>query len=125
MFACVGVYCLYKKLIYILPLLFVFGCTQDPFEEIYTYEPNVDIFEVSNTVVRDGDEININLSEAGEYKLSLIDEFTNITYTNEIFDGKVGDNKLNIYTKALPKGSYNLLVKDTKNNIIKQTTIKL
>ena len=114
-----------KKLIYILPLLFVFGCTQDPFEEIYTYEPNVDIFEVSNTVVRDGDEININLSEAGEYKLSLIDEFTNITYTNEIFDGKVGDNKLNIYTKALPKGSYNLLVKDTKNNIIKQTTIKL
>jgi hypothetical protein len=114
-----------KKLIYILPLLFVFGCTQDPFEEIYTYEPNVDIFEVSNTVVRDGDEININLSEEGEYKLSLIDEFTNITYTNEIFDGKVGDNKLNIYTKALPKGSYNLLVKDTKNNIIKQTTIKL
>ena len=114
-----------KKLIYILPLLFVFGCTQDPFEEIYTDEPNVDIFEVSNTVVRDGDEININLSEAGEYKLSLIDEFTNITYTNEIFDGKVGDNKLNIYTKALPKGSYNLLVKDTKNNIIKQTTIKL
>ena len=114
-----------KKLIYILPLLFVFGCTQDAFEEIYTYEPNVDIFEVSNTVVRDGDEININLSEAGEYKLSLIDEFTNITYTNEIFDGKVGDNKLNIYTKALPKGSYNLLVKDTKNNIIKQTTIKL
>ena len=114
-----------KKLIYILPLLFVFGCTQDPFEEIYTDEPNVDIFEVSNTVVRDGDEININLSEEGEYKLSLIDEFTNITYTNEIFDGKVGDNKLNIYTKALPKGSYNLLVKDAKNNIIKQTKIKL
>ena len=114
-----------KKLIYILPLLFVLGCTEDPFEDIYADEPKVDIFEVSNTVVRDGDEININLSEEGEYKLSLIDEFTNITYTNEIFDGKIGDNKLNIYTKALPKGSYNLLVKDTKNNIIKQTKIKL
>ena len=114
-----------KKLIYILPLLFILGCTEDPFGGIYADEPKVDIFEVSNTVVRDGDEININLPEEGEYKLSLIDEFTNITYTNEIFDGKVGDNKLNIYTKALPKGSYNLLVKDTKNNIIKQTTIKL
>ena len=114
-----------KKLIYILPLLFMLACTQDTFEEIYAEEPKVDIFEVSNTVVRDGDEININLPEEGEYKLSLIDEFTNITYTNEIFDGKVGDNKLNIYTKALPKGSYNLLVKDTKNNIIKQTKIKL
>ena len=114
-----------KKLIYILPLLFMLACTQDTFEEIYAEEPKVDIFEVSNTVVRDGDEININLSDEGEYKLSLIDEFTNITYTNEIFDGKIGDNKLNIYTKALPKGSYNLLVKDTKNNIIKQTTIKL
>ena len=114
-----------KKLIYILPLLFMLACTQDTFEEIYAEEPKVDIFEVSNTVVNDGDEININLSEEGEYKLSLIDEFTNITYTNEIFDGKVGDNKLNIYTKALPKGSYTLLVKDTKNNIIKQTKIKL
>ena len=114
-----------KKLIYILPLLFMLACTQDTFEEIYAEEPKVDIFEVSNTVVNDGDEININLSEEGEYKLSLIDEFTNITYTNEIFDGKIGDNKLNIYTKALPKGSYNLLVKDTKNNIIKQTKIKL
>jgi hypothetical protein len=114
-----------KKLIYILPLLFMLACTQDTFEEIYAEEPKVDIFEVSNTVVNDGDEININLSEEGEYKLSLIDEFTNITYTNEIFDGKVGDNKLNIYTKALPKGSYNLLVKDAKNNIIKQTKIKL
>ena len=114
-----------KKLIYILPLLFMLACTQDTFEEIYVEEPKVDIFEVSNTVVNDGDEININLSEEGEYKLSLIDEFTNITYTNEIFDGKIGDNKLNIYTKALPKGSYNLLVRDTKNNIIKQTTIKL
>jgi hypothetical protein len=114
-----------KKLIYILPLLFMLACTQDTFEEIYAEEPKVDIFEVSNTVVNDGDEININLSEEGEYKLSLIDEFTNITYTNEIFDGKIGDNKLNIYTKALPKGSYNLLVKDAKNNIIKQTKIKL
>ena len=114
-----------KKLIYILPLLFMLACTQDTFEEIYAEEPKVDIFEVSNTVVNDGDEININLSEEGEYKLSLIDEFTNITYTNEIFDGKIGDNKLNIYTKALPKGSYNLLVKDAKNYIIKQTKIKL
>ena len=114
-----------KKLIYILPLLFVLACTQDPFDEIYVEESNVDIFEVGSTVVNDGDEINVKLSEEGEYKLSLIDEFTNITYTNEIFDGKVGDNKLNIYTKALPKGSYNLLVKDTKNNIIKQTKIKL
>jgi hypothetical protein len=101
------------------------ACTQDSFEEIYMESPKVDIFEVSNTVVNDGDEININLPENGEYKLSLIDEFTNITHTNEIFDGKIGDNKLNIYTKALPKGSYKLLVKDTKDNIIKQTKIKL
>jgi hypothetical protein len=50
---------------------------------------------------------------------------TNITYTNEKIEGKAGSNSLRIYTRALPKGSYNFLVKDNQDNIIKQTTIKL
>lgn len=114
-----------KKLIYTLPLILLFGCTSDLLEiEPYSYQPT-DIFEVQNLVVNDGDSFNINLDLEGQYKLSLIDEFTNITHTNEIFDGKIGSNQLNIYTKALPKGSYKLIIKDGDDKTIKQTTIKL
>jgi hypothetical protein len=114
-----------KKLIYILPLLLVFGCTSDLMEiEPYT-ELHMDIFEVQNTVVNDGDEIIVNFESEGEFTLSLIDEFTNITYTNEKFKAKVGSNNLHIYTKSLPKGSYTFLIKDNQNKIIKQTIIKL
>jgi len=117
-----------KKIFYILPLLLVFGCTPD-LMEVEPYgddtELHMDIFEVQNTIVSDGDEFIINFNSNGEYTLSLIDDFTNITYTNEKVNGKVGVNTLQIYTRALPKGSYKFLVKDNQNKIIKQTIIKL
>ena len=114
-----------RKLIYLLPLILFLGCTKDVIEPIVYVQPKVDIFEVQNTVVNDADEIVINFDSDGTYRLSLIDEFTNITYTNEKYNATEGSNSLNIYTKALPKGSYNFLIKDNQNNIIKQTKIKL
>jgi len=114
-----------KKILYILPLLLLWGCTADLLEVEPIGEIHIDIFEVQNTVVSDGDEFFINFESNGEYVLSLVDEFTNITYTNEKIEGKAGSNSLRIYTRALPKGSYNFLVKDNRDNIIKQTTIKL
>jgi hypothetical protein len=74
----------------------------------------MDIFEVQNTIVEDGDEFFVNFDSQGEYVLSLVDEFTNITYTNEKVNGKVGSNSLRIYTKALPKGSYNFWLRITE-----------
>ena len=114
-----------KKLIYILPLFLLIGCTHDMLEIEEPLPSSIDIFEVQSTVVRDGQKFNINLTEEGEYKLSLVDEFTNITYTNESFVGKIGQNTLSIYTMALPQGSYKLIIKDVNGNSIKQTTIKL
>ena len=114
-----------KKLIYILPLLLVWSCTPDLLEVEPIGEIHIDIFEVQNTVVEDGDEFFVNFESEGEYILSLVDEFTNITHTNEKVNGKAGSNSLRIYTKALPKGSYNFLVKNNRDEIIKQTTIKL
>ena len=114
-----------KKLIYILPLLLLLGCTTDLMEVEPYGEIHMDIFEVQNTIVEDGDEFFVNFDSQGEYVLSLVDEFTNITYTNEKVNGKAGSNSLRIYTKALPKGSYNFLVKNNRDEIIKQTIIKL
>ena len=114
-----------KKLIYILPLILLIGCVKDEMFEIIEPESKIDIFEVQSSVVNDGDTFNVNLDLEGKYKLSLVDEFTGITYTNEVFDGKVGVNTLSIYTKSLPKGSYKLIIKDNDDKPIKQTTIKL
>ena len=114
-----------KKLIYIIPLLLVWGCTPDLMEVEPIGEIHMDIFEVQNTIVSDGDEFFVNFDSDGEYTLSLVDEFTNVTYTNEKVNGKVGSNSLRIYTRALPKGSYKFLVKDNQDKIIKQTIIKL
>jgi hypothetical protein len=114
-----------KKILYILSLLLLWGCTSDLLEVEPYSEIHMDIFEVQNTVVSDGDEFFINFESNGNYVLSLVDEFTNITYTNEKIEGKAGSNSLRIYTRALPKGSYNFLVKDNQDNIIKQTKIKL
>ena len=115
-----------KKLIYILPLILLLGCTKDSIMGIDEPQPiAIDIFEVQQTIVKDGQKFNINLDSDGEYKLSLVDEFTNITHTNEVFIGKVGENTLSIYTRALPQGSYKLIIKDVNGKPIKQTTIKL
>lgn len=115
-----------KKLIYILPLLLLMGCTKDSIVGIEQPLPSaIDIFEVQSTIVKDGQKFNINLTKGGEFKLSLVDEFTNITHTNEMFVGKIGENTLSIYTKALPQGSYKLIIKDNNDTRIKQTTIKL
>ena len=108
-----------------LPLILLLGCVKDEMFEIIEPESKIDIFEVQSSVVNDGDTFNVNLDLEGEYKLSLVDEFTGITYTNEVFDGKVGVNTLSIYTKSLPKGSYKLIIKDNDDKSIKQTTIKL
>lgn len=115
-----------KKMIYILPLLLLLGCTKDNImgPEPYTELP-MDIFEVQNTVVKDGDIANINLDSNGTYKISIVDEFTNTTFTNEKFIGNQGSNRIRIYTKALPKGSYKLYIKTDNDGVIKQTTIKL
>lgn len=113
-----------KKLIYILPLI-LWGCTHEVIEDVPQTEMEMDIFEVQNTIVDDGETFKVNFDSNGEYKLSLVDEFTNITYTNEKLNAKVGSNILTIYTKALPKGSYKFIIKDNQNNIVKQTKIKL
>lgn len=115
-----------KKLKYFVLLLFVFACQADNIE---VYEipisQDVDVFAQKGTVVTNGSTIDINVNQEGNYLLSLEDEFNGIIYTNEKFRASVGSNKLNIHTKVLPSGSYRLLVKDSKNNIINETTIRL
>lgn len=115
-----------NKLFILLILVLTLGsCYKDTFE-IYDYPiGNTNIFDIEGSVIQNGDEFEINVNQSGTYKISLTDEFTNQTITNENFDVKVGSNKLNIHTKILPKGSYILEIKNEQNKTINQTTIRL
>ena len=111
-----------KKLIYTLPFIILLGCTPD-FEDIKPPSSDyiVDIFQIESTTVRDGDKVVINFESASTYTLSLTEEFTNVTYTNEKFNSVIGANTLTIFTKAIPKGSFKFTIKDSKGDVIKQT----
>ena len=86
-----------KKLIYTLPFIILLGCTPD-FEDIKPPSSDyiVDIFQIESTTVRDGDKVVINFESASTYTLSLTEEFTNVTYTNEKFNSVIGANTLTI-----------------------------
>jgi len=116
-----------KKLIYTLPFIFLLGCSTDFVEDINPPSSDfiVDIFQIESTSVKDGDKVTINFESASTYTLSLTDEFTNVTYTNEKFNSVVGANTLTIFTKAIPKGSFRFTIKDDKGKVIKQTKIKI
>ena len=45
--------------------------------------------------------------------------------TREEFTGVAGKNSLQIFTKAIPKGSYHLILTDLKENQLQKTNIKL
>jgi len=83
-----------------------------------------DIFSVSQSTVSNGDEIMFNLKLAGIYTLTIGDSVTNQVITRERFTGKVGENKLKIYTSSLPvKYLYLLLENESKTQIGKTTII--
>jgi hypothetical protein len=83
----------------------------------------VDIFSVSQNTVSNGDEIMFNLKSSGIYTLTMGDSVTNQVITRERFTGKVGENKLKIYTSSLPVKYLYLLLEDESKSQIGKTTI--
>lgn len=109
-----------KKLLIILLLT---GCTKiTPTPP--TPPSNKDIFSVSQSTISNGTDIIITLKSPGIYTLTMGDSTTNQVITRERFTGKVGENKLKIYTSSLPvKYLYLLLENESKTQIGKTTII--
>jgi hypothetical protein len=84
-----------------------------------------DIFSVAESTVSNGDIINFNLKLAGIYTLTLIDEAQNQVLTRERINGKVGQNKLKIYTKSLTVKYLYLILEDASKTQIGKTAIKI
>ena len=115
-----------KRILAFTLLFLTVACVKD---DIYVETPMVEleqsIFEKGSTVLTDTDLISFELSAEGEYYLIIKDEMTGDLMTREVFTGVEGKNTLQIFTKAIPKGSYYLILTDIKENQLQKTNIKL
>ena len=109
-----------KKLLFILLLLS--ACKK---VDVQPQPPTVqDIFSVAESTVSNGGEIIFDLKTAGVYTLTMIDVNQQVI-TRERINGKVGQNKLKIYTSSLPVKYLYLVLEDQSKTEIGRTTIKI
>jgi len=86
-------------------------------------QPNVRIFDVRESSVENGQEIEFELTKNGVYTLTLGDSVTNQVLTRERFNGQIGINKKKIYTKSLSVKYLYLLLEDENKSKVSKTTI--
>ena len=109
-----------KKLLIILLLLS--SCRK---VEVQPQPPVVqDIFSVTESTVSNGDDIYFDLKSSGIYTLTMLDETQNVI-TRERISGKIGQNKLKIYTSSLPVKYLYLVLEDQSKTQIGKTAIKI
>ena len=109
-----------KKLFIILLLLS--SCRK---VEVQPQPPVVqDIFSVTESTVSNGGDIYFDLKSAGTYTLTMLDETQNVI-TRERINGKIGQNKLKIYTSSLPVKYLYLVLEDQSRTQIGKTAIKI
>ena len=112
--------------LFALLLILANQCTSETYEPIPDFMPDSSsVFQNTSIVLKDTTPIDFNLPETGTYELTLQDEFTGNIVSREKFNGVAGKNKLNVYTKVLPKGSYRLILINPSNIAIQETNIKL
>ena len=110
-----------KKILFILILSLV-ACKKTAV--IPTPQPNVKIFDVRESSVENGQEIEFDLTKNGIYTLTLGDSINNQVLTRERFNGQMGQNKKKLYTKSFSiKYLYLLLEDDSKTKIAKTNII--
>ena len=112
----------WSKIIILCWVVFIISCTK---EEIVPIPPkmNTDIFSVSETSISNGDTIMFKLTSDSTYILKLVDKTTNQVISKEKIVGKVGENKLNIYTNSIQSQYLYLILEDVTKKEIRKTTI--
>ena len=111
-----------RKICFILGLVLLSACTK---VELPTpvAPTNTDIFSVKESAVVDGQIITFTLKADGIYTLTIGDEVTKQVVTRERFTGKIGQNKLTLYTKSLPTSYLYLLLEDGNKTQVGKTII--
>lgn len=69
-------------------------------------------------------KMNVRLESADKVTIKIVD-ISGKTVSSETVDAVAGDNILNVYTKALPRSSYELQLFNSNNQQIGKTLINL
>ena len=111
-----------KKIYFILFLIVLSACTKMEIP-IPVAPTNTDIFSVKESAVVDGQEIKFTLKMDGVHTLTIGNDATGQVITRERFIGKIGENKLILYTKSLPVTYLYLLLEDGNKTQVGKTII--
>ena len=111
-----------RKIYFILGLVLLSACRKVELP-MPVAPTNTNIFNSKQTEVTDGQIITFDLKVNGVYTLTIGDSVTNQVVTRERFTGKIGENKLTLYTKSLPTTYLYLLLDDGNKTQIGKTTI--
>jgi signal peptidase I len=110
------------RIYFILGLLMLSACRKVELP-IPVAPTNTNIFNSKQTEVTDGQIITFDLKVNGVYTLTIGDSITNQVVTRERFIGKIGQNKLTLYTKSLPTSYLYLLLEDGNKSQVGKTII--
>lgn len=84
---------------------------------------SVGIKLASNFVTNEA-QMNVRLDQADKVTIKIVD-LSGKVVSSESVEAKAGDNVLSVYTKALPRSSYELKLYNSKNQQIGNTLINL
>jgi hypothetical protein len=115
----------------LIPLLFIITLSCSEVEEpIVTSSIPTDLglntvgIKLASNFVTDEAKMNIRLESADKVTVKIVD-LSGKVVSSESVEAKKGDNILSVYTKALPRSSYELHLYNSSNQQIGKTLINL
>lgn len=106
-------------------MIFMISCYKEEINPIPQPKPIVDVFSVSEYSVSDNDEIMFKLDTEAEYILKLVDKQTNQVISKEKIKGKLGENKIKIYTKSLQSKYLYLVLENVERKELNKTNLTI
>jgi hypothetical protein len=114
-----------KNIVILFCIVFLISCTKVLNAPVQLKTNTVSFFDNQMNTISNGDSINFTLQTSGIYTLTMIDTIQNQVVSREKFNGKIGANTLNIYTKSLTQTYLSVVLMDNNNNQINKTKITI
>lgn len=119
-----------KKLLILLSLIFVIGCSPDeiisPIDLTQEVPESLQIddlqgLKLESTIVSDEVRMNVKLPYTGTYRIKIRDISKELV-SQEKIQGQEGDNLLKVYVTSLPKDGYIIELTNDIHDLIGLTT---
>lgn len=119
-----------KKLLILLSLIFVVGCSPDeilsPIDLTQEVPESLQIdalqgLKLESTIVSDEVRMNVKLPYTGVYRIKIRDISKQLV-SQEKIEGNEGDNLLKVYVSSLPKDGYIIELTNNDHDVLGLTT---